>query len=165
MTPGVIPHLVEGALNAWAEMVGKPEQVTSTVEDVTGSPARDFRYWAIDHADDFRWRFNHIDAPICTVIVFSRGHPPPAGHSRTHCLQKCKNDRPSPATRGNRTSRAPARIGRLSSGVKDGGIAWQQEAVLQVWALSGKADTGPVLEVENEERERCRRSRHSLPAQ
>ncbi len=48
------PSAVNGALDAWARMVTEPEPVTSTVEDVTGAPARTFREWAIDHAGDFR---------------------------------------------------------------------------------------------------------------
>jgi uncharacterized protein YbjT (DUF2867 family) len=42
------------ALDAWARFVEEPELVTSTVERVTGTPARTFREWASDHADDFR---------------------------------------------------------------------------------------------------------------
>ena len=39
-----------------AKMVRKPEPVTSTVLDVTGSPALTFQQWAIDHAAEFtRW--------------------------------------------------------------------------------------------------------------
>lgn len=45
---------VDGALDAWADMVRSPEPVTTTVEEVTGRPASTFRQWAIDHADDFR---------------------------------------------------------------------------------------------------------------
>nr|WP_216853660.1 NAD(P)H-binding protein [Phytoactinopolyspora halotolerans] len=45
---------VDTALRAWADMVDNPEPVTDTVEQVTGRPARTFRQWAIDHADDFR---------------------------------------------------------------------------------------------------------------
>lgn len=44
----------DGALDAWAEFVSQPERVTSTVEEVTGRPARTFRQWATDHAGDFR---------------------------------------------------------------------------------------------------------------
>lgn len=44
----------DGALDAWAEFVTRPERVTSTVEEVTGTPARTFRQWATDHAGDFR---------------------------------------------------------------------------------------------------------------
>jgi uncharacterized protein YbjT (DUF2867 family) len=42
------------ALDTWASFVDNPEVVTSTVKDVTGSPARPFAEWARDHADDFR---------------------------------------------------------------------------------------------------------------
>jgi uncharacterized protein YbjT (DUF2867 family) len=45
---------VDGILAAHAKMVAEPERVTRTVEVVTGEPARTFRQWAIDHADDFR---------------------------------------------------------------------------------------------------------------
>lgn len=44
----------DGALDAWAGFVTQPEPVTTTVEEVTGRPARTFRQWAIDHASDFR---------------------------------------------------------------------------------------------------------------
>jgi uncharacterized protein YbjT (DUF2867 family) len=45
---------VEMLLDAWRAAVGQPAYVTSTVETVTGSPARTFREWASDHADLFR---------------------------------------------------------------------------------------------------------------
>jgi uncharacterized protein YbjT (DUF2867 family) len=48
------PSFADGALDAWARFVEEPELVTHTVEDVTGAPARTFRQWATDHADDFR---------------------------------------------------------------------------------------------------------------
>lgn len=48
------PSVGDGILNAVARMVSEPEPVTSTVEEITGTPARPFREWAIDHADDFR---------------------------------------------------------------------------------------------------------------
>ncbi|MGP4030124.1 NAD(P)H-binding protein [Actinomadura sp. 3N407] len=47
---------VEHALRAWADMVDNPEPITHTVEKVTGTPARTFRQWALDHAGDFRPR-------------------------------------------------------------------------------------------------------------
>jgi uncharacterized protein YbjT (DUF2867 family) len=47
------PDFVDRALGYWASLVAEPEPVTSTVEDVTGSPARTFREWAVDHAADF----------------------------------------------------------------------------------------------------------------
>jgi uncharacterized protein YbjT (DUF2867 family) len=46
--------VADGALNAWAAMVTEPEPVPTTVEQVTGAPARTVRQWARDHADDFR---------------------------------------------------------------------------------------------------------------
>lgn len=44
----------EGALQAWAAFVSRPESVTTTVQDVTGAPAHTFGEWAADHAEDFR---------------------------------------------------------------------------------------------------------------
>jgi uncharacterized protein YbjT (DUF2867 family) len=41
-------------LNAWHAALGRPAYVTSTVEEILGSPARTFRQWAADHADAFR---------------------------------------------------------------------------------------------------------------
>jgi uncharacterized protein YbjT (DUF2867 family) len=46
--------VVEMLLAAWSATMGRPAFVTSTVADVTGSPARTFRQWAADHADAFR---------------------------------------------------------------------------------------------------------------
>jgi uncharacterized protein YbjT (DUF2867 family) len=46
--------VADGALNAWARLEREPEPVTSTVEEVTGAPARTFAEWARDHAEDFR---------------------------------------------------------------------------------------------------------------
>jgi uncharacterized protein YbjT (DUF2867 family) len=40
-------------LAAWHAALGLPAFVTSTVADITGSPARTFRQWAADHADAF----------------------------------------------------------------------------------------------------------------
>ena len=37
-----------------ARLAALPETVTSTVEEITGTPVRTFRQWAADHADDFR---------------------------------------------------------------------------------------------------------------
>lgn len=44
----------DGALGVWAGFVTRPEQVTSTVAEIIGRPARTFREWANDHAGDFR---------------------------------------------------------------------------------------------------------------
>ena len=41
-------------LAAWAAAVGQPALVTSTVAEITGHPARSFRDWVTDHADEFR---------------------------------------------------------------------------------------------------------------
>jgi uncharacterized protein YbjT (DUF2867 family) len=49
-----IAGLPPTALETWASFVRTPEIVTSTVEAITGRPARPFSEWARDHADDFR---------------------------------------------------------------------------------------------------------------
>jgi uncharacterized protein YbjT (DUF2867 family) len=41
-------------LNAWAAAIGQPAFVTSTFEELTGTPARTFLEWATDHAAEFR---------------------------------------------------------------------------------------------------------------
>jgi uncharacterized protein YbjT (DUF2867 family) len=48
------PAFVDARLKAWAAFVDSPERVTDTVEQLLGRPARTFRTWAEDHADDFR---------------------------------------------------------------------------------------------------------------
>jgi hypothetical protein len=40
-------------LDAWAAALGQPALVTSTVSAITGTPARTFRDWVIDHALQF----------------------------------------------------------------------------------------------------------------
>jgi uncharacterized protein YbjT (DUF2867 family) len=53
-TAGTWPALVvDMLLAAWKATLGQPAFVTSTVSDVTGSPARTFRQWAADHAGAF----------------------------------------------------------------------------------------------------------------
>jgi uncharacterized protein YbjT (DUF2867 family) len=42
------------ALDVWAGFVTEPEVVTTAIAEVTGEPARPFRDWAAEHADDFR---------------------------------------------------------------------------------------------------------------
>jgi uncharacterized protein YbjT (DUF2867 family) len=44
----------DSALSTWASFVSAPERITSTVQEVLGTPARTFQDWASDHADDFR---------------------------------------------------------------------------------------------------------------
>ena len=51
---GASPELADAALAYWAKLVAEPEPVTRTVEEITGSPARTFRDWAMEHIDDFR---------------------------------------------------------------------------------------------------------------
>lgn len=41
-------------LDAWAAASGQPAFVTSTLEEITGVPARTFLDWATDHAAEFR---------------------------------------------------------------------------------------------------------------
>jgi uncharacterized protein YbjT (DUF2867 family) len=53
---GADPILAESSVNYWSALVDNPEPVTNTVEALTGRPARTFREWAADHADDFRIR-------------------------------------------------------------------------------------------------------------
>lgn len=53
LADGRPPALVE-ALLASAETRPRSGLITSTVEEITGAPARTFREWAIDHAGDFR---------------------------------------------------------------------------------------------------------------
>jgi uncharacterized protein YbjT (DUF2867 family) len=47
------PAFTDGALDYWASLVDRPEPVTDDVQRVTGVPARTFRQWAADHANDF----------------------------------------------------------------------------------------------------------------
>jgi uncharacterized protein YbjT (DUF2867 family) len=46
--------VVEMLLAAWGAAIGHPAFITSTVADVTGSPARTFHQWVAEHADAFR---------------------------------------------------------------------------------------------------------------
>ncbi|MFE0424054.1 NAD(P)H-binding protein [Streptomyces sp. NPDC058953] len=51
---GYPAELVEAIVPAQAEMLANPEPVNDEVERITGTPARSFREWAVDHAADFR---------------------------------------------------------------------------------------------------------------
>ncbi|MFF3604814.1 NAD(P)H-binding protein [Streptomyces sp. NPDC002463] len=53
LAQGWPPAVVDGVLRAQAELVTTPGPLTSTVESVTGAPARTFRAWARDHARNF----------------------------------------------------------------------------------------------------------------
>jgi uncharacterized protein YbjT (DUF2867 family) len=46
------PAFADQALAYWASLVDNPEPVTSTVQAITGAPARTFEQWARDHAGD-----------------------------------------------------------------------------------------------------------------
>ncbi len=48
------PFVANFLLDAWAAAVGEPAFVTSTVAEITGSPAHTFREWASDRAAQFR---------------------------------------------------------------------------------------------------------------
>jgi uncharacterized protein YbjT (DUF2867 family) len=48
------PGFADQLLAYWRGSVGTTPEVLSTVEDVTGRPARTFRQWAQDHAADFQ---------------------------------------------------------------------------------------------------------------
>jgi hypothetical protein len=41
-------------LDAWSGGMGQPAFMTSTVAEITGTPARTFRDWATDRAMEFR---------------------------------------------------------------------------------------------------------------
>lgn len=50
----VVPEFVlDFLLGIWARATDSPEPILSTVEDVTGRPARTLAEWAADHAADF----------------------------------------------------------------------------------------------------------------
>jgi hypothetical protein len=46
--------VVNMLLDAWAAAIGQPALVTSTVTEITGRPARTFRDWVTEHAEEFR---------------------------------------------------------------------------------------------------------------
>ncbi|HTM49790.1 MAG TPA: NAD(P)H-binding protein [Bryobacteraceae bacterium] len=46
--------VIDFLLGAWAAAMGRPALVTSTVADITGTPARTFRDWAMNHAPEFQ---------------------------------------------------------------------------------------------------------------
>ena len=47
------PAIADMLLRAYAAAVGQPAYVTSTVAELTGTPAATFRQWAKEHADEF----------------------------------------------------------------------------------------------------------------
>ncbi|MFD5076684.1 SDR family oxidoreductase [Streptomyces sp. NPDC058371] len=51
--PHVPPEMLQPLLKSFEASVGVPPEITTTVETVTGIPARTFATWAEDHRDDF----------------------------------------------------------------------------------------------------------------
>lgn len=52
--PQTPPEIVRGLLKTFEATVGVPPEITTTVQEITGRPARTFARWAEDHAADFR---------------------------------------------------------------------------------------------------------------
>ena len=48
------PAFADTAVRYWASLVDQPEQVTGTVEEITGRPARTYATWVDDHAAEFQ---------------------------------------------------------------------------------------------------------------
>src|SRR5215813_13810402 len=57
---------IDELLDAWAAASGQPAFVTSTVEEITGAPARTFLEWATDHAPEFRGRYRSGRLRACS---------------------------------------------------------------------------------------------------
>lgn len=56
--------IVKMLLDAWSAGVGLPAFVTSTVAEITGTPARTYLDWATDHAADFQTRPGDHGRPL-----------------------------------------------------------------------------------------------------
>jgi uncharacterized protein YbjT (DUF2867 family) len=56
--------IVKMLLDAWSAGVGLPAFITSTVAEITGTPARPFLDWATDHAADFQTRGREDGQPV-----------------------------------------------------------------------------------------------------
>ncbi|GGW84664.1 NAD(P)H-binding protein [Streptomyces lomondensis] len=52
--PHVPPAMLQDLLKTFAATVGQPPEITGTVQEITGRPARPFAAWAADHAADFK---------------------------------------------------------------------------------------------------------------
>lgn len=50
---GFPPAAADMLFNAWSAALGQPAYLTSSVEEITGNPARAFREWVRDHAAAF----------------------------------------------------------------------------------------------------------------
>ncbi|MFI9598980.1 NmrA family NAD(P)-binding protein [Streptomyces sp. NPDC052043] len=51
--PHVPPHLFQALMRTFESTIGVPPEITRTVEEITGAPARPFARWAEDHRPDF----------------------------------------------------------------------------------------------------------------
>ncbi|GLX48170.1 nucleotide-diphosphate-sugar epimerase [Streptomyces hygroscopicus subsp. hygroscopicus] len=51
--PHLDPRMLESLLKTFEDTIGAPPEITTTVEEITGTPARAFTRWARDHAADF----------------------------------------------------------------------------------------------------------------
>ena len=54
LSPPFPPPVLKMLLAAWGAAAGHPAYLTSNVEAITGTPARTYFEWAVDHAADFR---------------------------------------------------------------------------------------------------------------
>lgn len=54
LLPALPPPAIKMLMGAWAAALGQPTFVTSTIAEITGTPARTFRDWVSDHAAEFR---------------------------------------------------------------------------------------------------------------
>lgn len=52
--PHVPPQMIPAILRSFGDAVGVTPEITTTVETVTGKPARTFEEWAMDHREEFR---------------------------------------------------------------------------------------------------------------
>jgi uncharacterized protein YbjT (DUF2867 family) len=53
-SPTVPASVINMLLDAWAAAIGQPAFLTSTFEEITGSPPRTFLAWTTDHATEFQ---------------------------------------------------------------------------------------------------------------
>jgi uncharacterized protein YbjT (DUF2867 family) len=53
LAPPMTLPVIDMLLNAWSAAIGQPAFVTAAVAEITGTPARTFRDWVIEHAAEF----------------------------------------------------------------------------------------------------------------
>jgi hypothetical protein len=61
-------------LQPWTAALGQPAHVTSTVEQITGAPAKTFLEWVTDHVAEFR---SHLESAtmLSAFRAFGNGRP------------------------------------------------------------------------------------------